>query len=87
MDFLANPIFSSGVLTVQKILFSRLRILTCMCAKLLSHVQLFVTTPRTVAHYASMSMDSPGKNTGLGCYFLLQGIFPTEGSNWCLLHW
>ena len=21
--------------------------------------------------------DSPGKNTGVGCHFLLQGIFPT----------
>ena len=26
-----------------------------------------------------------GKNTGVGCHFLLQGIFPTQGSNWCLL--
>ena len=23
----------------------------------------------------------PGKNTGMGCHFLLQGIFPTQGSN------
>ena len=32
----------------------------------------------------------PGKNTGVGCHFLLQGIFPTQGSNPCLLgvmHW
>ena len=29
---------------------------------------------------------SPGKNTGVGCHALLQGIFPTEGSNLCLLH-
>ena len=28
--------------------------------------------------------DSPGKNTGVGCHFLLQGIFPTQGSNPCL---
>ena len=28
----------------------------------------------------------PGKNTGVGCHFLLQGIFPTQGSNPCLLH-
>ena len=28
----------------------------------------------------------PGKNTGVGCHFLLQGIFPTQGSNLCLLH-
>ena len=25
--------------------------------------------------------DSPGKNTGVGCHFLLQGIFPTQESN------
>ena len=28
----------------------------------------------------------PGKNTGVGCHFLLQGIFPTQGLNLCLLH-
>ena len=28
----------------------------------------------------------PGKNIGVGCHFLLQGIFPTQGSNPCLLH-
>ena len=28
----------------------------------------------------------PGKNTGVGCRFLLQGIFPTQGSNLGLLH-
>ena len=34
--------------------------------------------------------DSPGKNTAVGCHALLQGIFPTQGSNLCLLrllHW
>ena len=30
--------------------------------------------------------DSPGKNTGAGCHGLLQGTFPTQGSNPCLLH-
>ena len=29
--------------------------------------------------------DFPGKNTGVGCHFLLQGIFLTQGLN--LLHW
>ena len=28
----------------------------------------------------------PGKNTGVGCHFLLQGIFPTQGLNPRLLH-
>ena len=29
----------------------------------------------------------PGKNTGVGSCFLLQGIFLTQGPNLCLLHW
>ena len=28
----------------------------------------------------------PGKNTGVGCHFLPQGIFPTQGSDPDLLH-
>ena len=30
--------------------------------------------------------NSPGKNTGVGCHALLQGSFPTQGLNLCLLH-
>ena len=30
--------------------------------------------------------NSPGKNTGVGSCSLLQVIFPTQGSNWGLLH-
>ena len=30
--------------------------------------------------------DSPGKNSGVGSHSLLQGIFPTQGSNPSLLH-
>ena len=30
--------------------------------------------------------NSPGKNTGVGCHFLLQGIFSTQGSNVGLPH-
>ena len=30
--------------------------------------------------------DSPGKNTWVGCHALLQGIFPTQGSNAGLPH-
>ena len=48
-------------------------------------IRLFVT-PWTVACQAPLSMEFTGKNTGIGCYFLLQGIFPTQGSL-CLLHW
>ena len=29
----------------------------------------------------------PGKNTGVGCHFLLQGVFPIQVLNLGLLHW
>ena len=32
------------------------------------------------------SWNSPGQNTWVGSLSLLQGIFPTQGSNWGLLH-
>ena len=31
--------------------------------------------------------SSLGKNTGVGCHFLLQGLFLTQRLNPCLLHW
>ena len=35
---------------------------------------------------SSVHGDSPGKNTGVGCHFLLPGIFPTQGLNPGLPH-
>ena len=66
----------------------------CVCARvfvymqalsLFSCVQLLATL-WTAAHQAPLSRNSPGKNTGVGCHVLLQGIFPTQGSNPHLLH-
>ena len=53
------------------------------CVRVLSrfsHVWLFVT-PWTVARQAPLSVDFPGKNGGVGCHALLQGIFLTQGLN------
>ena len=55
---------------------------------MLSHVWPFVTPE--CSSWLLCPWDSPGKNTGVGCHFLLQGVFPTQGSNSCLLclqHW
>ena len=49
--------------------------------KLLSRIRLFAT-PWTVACQAPLSMGFPRQNTGVGCHFLLQGIFPTQGWTW-----
>ena len=38
-------------------------------------------TPWTIAHQVPLSMGFTGKNTGVGCHFLLQGIFPTQRAN------
>ena len=43
-------------------------------------------SPWIVAHQLLCPWDSPGKNTGVGCHALLQGIFPTQGSKLCLLY-
>ena len=48
--------------------------------KSLSRVRLFAT-PWTVAYKLLRPWDSPGKSTRVGCRFLLQEIFPTQGSN------
>ena len=56
----------------------------CVC-ELLSSVQFFVS-PWTVGARLLCPWNSPGKNTGVGCHSLLQGIFPTLGSNLGLLH-
>ena len=45
-----------------------------------------LATPWIVACQAPLSMRFSSKNTGLGCHFLLQGIFPTQESNLGLLH-
>ena len=49
----------------------------------------FFATPWTVLAKLLCQGDSPGKNTRVGCHLLLQGIFPTQGSNprlLCPLH-
>ena len=63
----------------------------CVCARTcaLNHVWLF-TTPWTAACQAPLPMEFSNKNTGVGCHFLLQGTFLTQGFNLyllCLLHW
>ena len=47
---------------------------------------LTLATPWTGARQAPLSMGSPGQDAGVGCHFLLQGIFPTQRSNPGLLH-
>ena len=61
------------------------KILCNICESVLSHVRFFAT-PWTAACQAPLSMGLPGKNIQVACHALLQGIFPTQGSNPRLLH-
>ena len=42
---------------------------------------LSLCDPWTVALQAPLTVDFPGKNTGVGCHFLLQGLFLIQGWN------
>ena len=54
-------------------------------ACVLSHVRLFAAA-WTVAARLLCLWNLPGKNTGVGCCSLLQGIFPNQGLNQGLVH-
>ena len=69
----------------------------CVCKCLAAQSCLTLCDPMDYSLPGSfVHGDSPGKNTGVGCHALLQGIFPTQGSNpglqhcrqiHCLSHW
>ena len=57
----------------------------CMC--LVTQLNLTLCNPTDYSPPGcSVHGDSPGKNTGVGCHALLQGTFPTKGSNPDLPH-
>ena len=52
------------------------------CGGLIAKLCPTFETPWTVAYQSPLSMGFfPGKNTGVNCHFLLQGIFPTQELN------
>ena len=61
--------------------------ITGCCCLVVSCVRLFYDLMDCGLPGSSVHEDSPGKNTGVGCHFLLQGSFPTQGSNPGLLPW
>ena len=53
------------------------------------HAKSYLTLLQSQGLYPARFLcpwDFPGKNLGVGCHFLLQGIFLTQESNPCLLH-
>ena len=57
--------------------------LTCVCSVMSDSLQ-----PHGLQSIRLLCpWDFPDKNTGVGCHFLLQGIFLTQGLNPGLWHW
>ena len=48
---------------------------------------LTLCNPKDYCPPGSSIHGFPSKNTRVGCHFLLQGIFLTQGLDLCLLHW
>ena len=71
---------------VESLLFYTSHVCACMCSVMSDSVWPHGLQPSRLL----CPWDSPGKNTGVGCHFLLQEIFPAQGENphlFCLLHW
>ena len=85
---LPHPLLSVGLLCLRLLplgtrgvnLSGFDRMAPCVRTEPLSRVRLYVT-PWTVAARLLCPWASPGKNAGVGCHFLLQGIFPTQGQS------
>ena len=58
---------------------------SCMHVSHFSRVRFFAALWTVARHASLFPGDSSGKNTGVGCHALLQGIFLTQGSNLCIL--
>ena len=80
-----SPALAGGFFTTEppgnpKCLLAVLCLATQLCSTLYNSMDC--SPPGSSVHE-----DSPGKNTGVGCHSLLQGIILTWGSNPRLLHW
>ena len=53
----------------------------CVCVHACAHAELCPTLCNTMDSLLLCPWSFPGKNIGVGCHFLLQGIFPTRGWN------
>ena len=59
----------------------------CILSHCVTQACLTLWDPWTTTFQTPLSKSFPRKNAGIVCPCLLQGVFPTQGSNLCLLHW
>ena len=73
--------------SLQLLTFYVMHIFEGVCVCLVTQSCLILCNPVDFSlPGSSIDGDSPGKNTRVGCHALLQGIFPTQGSNPGLPH-
>ena len=82
LEFLKTVVFQV-ILSFRdlEVLSNFFNLLLCVCVCVCDQSCLTLCNPHG---------NFPGKNTAVGCHFLLQGIFLTQRSNpslLCLLHW
>ena len=93
-----NPVFSweNSVKSISSLGSHLVLLVVCVCACTCVHAQsiqlcLILCDPMDCSLLGfSVHGDSPGKNTGVGCHTLLQGIFLIQEANprfLSLLHW
>ena len=79
------PAFSNHTLISQQPSTTRQNPPTAKVKVLVAQLCLTLCHPIDLARLLC-AWNSPRKNTGVGCHSLLQGIFPTQGSNLGFLH-
>ena len=88
LEWVAVPSSRGSSWPRDRIQVSHRQILYCLSYLLLSHsVESDSLRPHGLYPARLLSLwDSLGKNTEMGCHALVQGIFPSQGSNPGLLH-
>ena len=80
-----------GYWNVSPVVKGELCVCMCVCVcvcvyVLVAQLCLTLCNPMDCSKPGFTVWNSPGMNTGVGSHSLLQGIFPTQGSNLGLLH-
>ena len=88
VNFLNGP---GQIWSIKDFSISLLRLtLACMFSDAQSCLTLYNPMDCSPLGSSIHGIDSPGRNTGVGCHALLQGVFPMQGSSLpllCLLNW
>ena len=72
----------TSFLSGKKLQVLQMCVCVCVCVCVCARAQLYLTLGNS---RLLCPWNFPGKNTGVGYHFLLWVIFPTQGSNPCLL--